>query len=34
MAAILHTIEKFCVLMKISLKFVPEDPIDNISALA
>ena len=25
--------EKFCILIKISLKFVPEGPIDNNSAL-
>ena len=25
--------EKFCILIKISLKFVPKDPIDNNSAL-
>ena len=25
--------EKFCILMKISPKFVPKGPIDNISAL-
>ena len=25
--------EKFCVLFKISLKFVPKSPIDNIPAL-
>ena len=25
--------EKFCILIKISLKFIPEGPIDNIPAL-
>ena len=25
--------EKFCILIKISLKFVPKDPIDNNPAL-
>ena len=40
MAAILQTIihmhlvnEKFCILIKISLKIVPKGPIDNKSAL-
>ena len=25
--------EKFCILIKISLRFVPKDPINNIPAL-
>ena len=25
--------EKFCILIRISLKFVPKDPVDNKSAL-
>ena len=28
----LFSIEKFCILIEISLKFVPEGPIDNKSA--
>ena len=28
-----YLIEKFCISIKISLKFVPKGPIDNIPAL-